>query len=398
MSELAVNRSRIQSLDILRGVVMVIMALDHVRDFFHGSAFLDSPTNLETTSPALFFTRWITHYCAPVFVFLAGTSGFLSGQRRTKKQLSFFLLTRGLWLVIAEILLVTLALTFNPEYNALILQVIWAIGMSMIILGLLVWLPFYVIMAYGLIVVFGHNLLDYPEAARGGEVPIFWNILHRAHFFFVPISDERGFLFVYAFFPWSGVMALGYCFGKLFARDFDPARRRKLLFFIGFGLILLFIILRFINGYGNPTGWSSQPRGTVYTILSFLDVNKYPPSLMFICMTIGPAIVALALLENVKVTGVGAFFRTFGRVPFFYYIIHFYFIHLICVVAFYATGNGNAQIVDPNSPFFFRPAAWGFNLWIVYAIWTTLILALYPLCRWYEKYKARKNYWWLSYI
>lgn len=398
MTELTQSRSRIQSLDILRGVVMVIMALDHVRDFFHEGAFVDNPTNLGTTTPILFFTRWITHYCAPVFVFLAGTSGFLTGQRRTKKQLSIFLLTRGLWLVFAEMALVSLALSFNPEYNLFFLQVIWAIGMSMIILGLLVWLPFYLILFYAVVVVFGHNLLDYPEAAREGKVGTLWNILHMANFFPVPISDNRAFIFVYAFFPWSGVMAMGYCFGKLFSRDFDPVRRRKLLFAIGFGLIALFIILRLVNLYGDPTPWSVQSRGGVYTFLSFLNVNKYPPSLMFLCMTIGPAIVVLALLENVRVTKLASFFRTFGRVPFFYYIIHFFYIHLLCVIAFYMSGLGSAQIVDQNSPFFFRPAVWGYNLWIVYAVWAFVVLTLYPLCRWYEKYKARNSYWWLSYV
>jgi len=391
-------RPRIQSLDILRGVVMIIMALDHVRDFFHAEAFLDSPTNLNTTSPLLFFTRWITHFCAPVFVFLAGTSGFLSGQRRTKKQLSIFLLTRGLWLVIAEMALVTLALTFNPEYNAFFLQVIWAIGMSMIILGLLVWLPFSLILLYGIIVVFGHNLLDYPEDARNGQVGALWNILHMSNFFVVPLSDERALVFVYAFFPWSGVMALGYCFGKFFTREFDPERRRRLLYRIGFGLIFLFIILRLLNSYGDPVPWSVQQRGGVYTFLSFLNVYKYPPSLMYIAVTLGPAIIVLALLETVNVSRVSSFLRTFGRVPFFYYIIHFYLIHALCVIAFYVSGNGNDQIVDPNTPFYFRPQVFGYNLWIVYGIWALVILLLYPLCRWYERYKASRSSWWLSYV
>lgn len=398
MGELPTSRTRVQSLDILRGAVMIIMALDHVRDFFHEQAFLDDPLNMASTTPALFFTRWITHFCAPVFVFLAGTSAFLSGQRRTSKDLSRFLITRGLWLVLVEMVIITFGLTFDPLYHIIVLQVIWAIGMSMIILGILVRFPFVVVLAFGLIVVFLHNLLDYPEAERGGQVGTLWNILHISRFFIVPLGDSRALLFVYAFLPWAGLMALGYCFGAFYKNGFSAAKRKKILLYLGFGIIILFVILRFINEYGNPSQWSTQPRGTLYSILSFLNANKYPPSLMYLCMTIGPAIVVLALLENVRISRVGNFFRTFGRVPFFYYVLHFYMIHIICVILFYATGNSNANIVDPNTPFLFRPAVWGFNLWIVYTIWIGLILMIYPLCRWYERYKATHTHWWLSYL
>ncbi len=398
MTDLTQTRSRIQSLDILRGAVMIIMALDHVRDFFHAQAFTDSPTNLETTTPILFFTRWITHYCAPVFVFLAGTSAFLMGQRRTKPQLSMFLITRGLWLVFVEVAIISLGWTFDPLYHIFILQVIWAIGVSMIILGILVRFPFAVVLSFGLIVVLGHNLLDYAEAERNGQVGVLWELAHQAFFRYFPLSEDRGILVVYSFLPWTGIMALGYCFGKLFRNEVSSVARRKILIGLGSGLILLFILLRFINAYGDPSPWSPQSRGGVYSFLSFLNVNKYPPSLMFTCMTLGPAMLLLALLENVRVSRMGNFLRTYGRVPFFYYVLHFYLIHIFCVIAFYATGNTSAQIHDPNSPFLFRPADWGFGLPVVYLVWLATVLLLYPLCRWFERLKARRKDWWLSYL
>src|SRR5690606_18501201 len=263
--------------------------------------WLDSPTNMATTTPVLFFTRWITHYCAPVFVFLAGTSAFLMGQRKTKQELSRFLLTRGIWLVFVEVAIVTLGITFDPLYHVLVLQVIWAIGMSMIILGLLVRFSFKVILIYGLIMVLGHNLLDYPEADRNGQVGWLWNILHMAQFYFVPYGENRGLLFLYAFLPWSGVMALGYSFGTWFRSGFSPELRKKILLRLGIGLVLLFIALRFLNAYGDPVQWSSQERGAEYTFLSFLNGNKYPPSQRLLCMTSVRGLLPLALRANLKV-------------------------------------------------------------------------------------------------
>jgi uncharacterized membrane protein len=396
MNQLTVSRNRIQSIDLLRGLVMVIMALDHVRDYFHSQAFTDDPTNMATTTPWLFFTRWITHFCAPVFVFLSGTSAFLMGQKRTKKQLSNFLITRGLWLVFVELFIITLAWTFNPLYNFFILQVIWAIGISMIILGLLIWFPFQVIFIYGLIIAFGHNLLDYPEATRNGQVGLWWNIIHHGFFYPVSFGKDHTALIIYAFLPWSGLMALGYCIGAWFKNSVGPDVRIQRLMILGFAVTVLFIILRFINSYGDPHAWSQQPRGAVYTFLSFLNVTKYPPSLMYLCMTIGPALLFLALTEKWQSKS-GDFFITFGRVPFFYYVIHLFLIHVFCVVAFFATGYTTSQIVTPKFPFFFRPPPFGFNLWVVYGVWIAVVIILYPLCKWYNRYKATHSQWWLSY-
>ncbi|MEI9911660.1 MAG: heparan-alpha-glucosaminide N-acetyltransferase domain-containing protein [Bacteroidota bacterium] len=399
MAELTVSRPRVQSIDLLRGIVIVIMALDHVRDFFHSEAMTDDPTNLATTTPVLFFTRFITHFCAPVFVFLAGTSGFLQGLRKSKKELSFFLIKRGLWLVLAELVLITLALSFDPTYHIFFLQVIWAIGTSMIILGLLVWLPFPLILLYGFAVVFFHNMLDAAEASRNGQLPLWWKFIHGAGFFhpFSPDVPDRGLFVVYAFAPWSGVMALGYCFGKIFQPGIDAARRRRSLLFIGSGLVTLFIILRAINHYGDPRHWAGQSRGGVYTFLSFLNTTKYPPSLMYLSMTIGPAILLLAFIENIQ-NRFSRFFITFGRVPFFFYILHFYLIHILCVIAFFAKGYGTGDIISPQIPFLFRPPQFGFNLWIVYGIWIAVVLLLYPLCKKYDRYKTTQKKWWTSYI
>jgi len=396
MNELTATRNRIQSIDLLRGLVMVIMALDHVRDFFHNQAFTDDPTNMATTTPWLFFTRWITHFCAPVFVFLSGTSAFLMGQRRTKTQLSKFLITRGLWLVFVELFIITLGWTFNPLYNVFILQVIWAIGISMIILGLLVLAPFSVIFIYGLVVVFGHNLLDYPEAAKHGDVGVLWNIVHHGFFYPVALGKDHTAMIIYAFLPWSGVMALGYCFGIWFKKDVSEDVRKKRLLILGAAVTFLFIVLRFINRYGDPQPWSSQPRGTAFTFLSFLNTNKYPPSLMYLSMTLGPAIMCLAFIEKVQ-SRLGSFFITYGRVPFFYYVIHFFLIHTFCVIAFFASGYTSSQIVTPKFPFLFRPPTFGFDLWVVYCVWILVVVLLYPACKWYNHYKATHHHWWLSY-
>jgi uncharacterized membrane protein len=403
LKDLTVSRQRIQSIDVLRGIVMVIMAIDHVRDFFYrvpvtsGASVATSPTDLATTTPALFFTRWITHFCAPIFVFLAGTSIFLMTQRKSKSELSAFLIKRGIWLVLVELILITLSWTFNPLYNFLILQVIWAIGVSMIILGLLIRLPMKVLLIIGLLIFFGHNLLNYPSInhdLKGGWLA---DLLYFSNFSVYTLDKTHVFIIVYSFVPWTGVMMLGYCLGKLFTPQFDPRKRRKILLQLGFGLLALFLILRFINNYGDPTPWSKQPRGDVFTFLSFINVNKYPPSLDFLSIMIGGGLIALALLERVQ-GKLADFFRVFGRVPMFYYILHLYLIHLIGVVVFFGEGFSVGQIVTPNNPFFFRPSAFGFGLLGVYIVWIIVILILYPLCKKYDRYKSTHRNWWLSYL
>lgn len=411
MTELNAFRNRIHSIDILRGIIMVIMALDHVRDFFFkaavtagGASVATNPTEMATTTPALFFTRWITHYCAPLFVFLAGTSIFLMAQRKSlsagqagKKEVSLFLIKRGFWLVIVELAIITFAWSFNPHYNLFFLQVIWAIGISMILLGLLIRLPFWLIFFIGIVIVFGHNLLDYPEINKNLKGRFFADLVYFTNFSVYNIYKSHYAILVYAFLPWTGIMLLGYCFGKLYQKTIDPRWRRKMLLRIGTALILLFIVLRFINDYGDPVPWSHQERGGIFTFLSFLNVNKYPPSFDFLCMTIGPSMILLSLLENVQ-NRLTRFFEVYGRVPMFYYILHLYLIHTIAIVVFFLQGFSTSEIAIPGNPFYFKPDGFGFGLLGVYSVWIFVVLVLYPLCKRYDRYKSTHQKWWLSYI
>ena len=393
------NQKRIESIDVLRGIVMVIMALDHVRDYFHVTANVDNPLNLATTTPALYFTRWITHFCAPVFAFLSGTSIYLQSLKKTKKELSSFLIKRGLWLIFAEIVIIAFAWTFNPFYNFIPLQVIWAIGISMVILGLIIHLPFYLVLALGMLIVFGHNMLDAAEASPDYQ-PGFWkDLLHHGFFSLYQFAPNHFVAIVYPFLPWTGLMMLGYCAGVYFVPHFSAVRRKQMLMLIGVSLIVLFIALRYFNIYGNPRPWSDQSN-PMLNFFSFMDVQKYPPSLLYLCATIGPALILLALLENIK-NGFTAFIRTFGRVAFFYYVLHIYLIHLIAVICFFAKGHSMEDAIRsaPTLPFMFVIPGEGYSLPVVYLIWLLVVLLLYPLCRKYDRYKSsHKDKWWLSYI
>ncbi|HZI68876.1 MAG TPA: heparan-alpha-glucosaminide N-acetyltransferase domain-containing protein [Hanamia sp.] len=391
-----ISNRRIESIDILRGIVMVIMALDHARDYFH---FADAPLNLSRTTTILFFTRWITHYCAPIFVFLSGTSIFLQGLRKSKKVLQSFLVKRGLWLIFVETVIVSFAWTFNPNYNLIIFQVIWAIGISMLLLGLLIRLPFNFILALGLIIVLGHNLLDFPEAAPKFKAGFWWDLFHHGFFAAYPINQNHFLVILYPFVPWTGLMMLGYCSGVFFSSKFTVERRRKILSRTGIGLILFFIVLRFLNFYGNPEPWSVQ-KNAWFTVLSFINVHKYPPSLLYMCMTIGPAFLLLAFFEKIK-NGFTEVMRIYGRVPFFYYVIHLYLIHSISAIVYLANGHtfAEATTIGKNIPFYFLAANDGYSLFIVYIVWISVVIALYPLCKWFNNYKTNhREKWWLSYL
>ena len=393
------NQKRIESIDILRGIIMVIMALDHVRDFFHIHANTDDPLNLVTTTPLLFFTRWITHFCAPVFVFLSGTSIYLQSLRKTKKELSTFLVKRGLWLIFAEVAIISLGITFNPFYNFILLQVIWAIGISMVILGGLIHFPFKLILTLGLVIVLGHNSLDIPESAPGFKAGFWWDLLHHGFFAVYPFAPNHVVAIMYPFVPWLGLMLLGYCTGTLFTPSYSSQQHRKILAKIGMGVIVIFIAVRFINIYGDPFAWSVQRNG-LYTFLSFIKVHKYPPSLMYMCMTVGPALLFLAVIEKVK-NSVTDVFRTYGRTAFFYYILHFYLAHLLCAISFFIRGHSLQDAVNSmqNLPFLFIIPGEGYSLGIVYLVWAFVVIFLYPLCKWYDKYKtSHKEKWWLSYL
>jgi uncharacterized membrane protein len=396
MNVAAPLKHRIQSIDILRGVIMLIMALDHVRDFFHLGGLTSDPTNMATTTPILFFTRWITHFCAPIFVFLSGVSIYLAGMRRTESELSGFLIKRGIWLIFVEVILITFALTLNPLFNAFVLQVIWAIGVSMIIMGLLIWVPVRAIGLMGLLLIIGHDILTTLKLPPNSTQDVLMKIFFTARGT-VFVLDKNHFVFdLYAVLPWTGVMMLGYFFGTLYRSDYKPASRKAFLLYSSAAILIIFVVLRFINAYGDPQPWVVQKNG-VFTLMSFFNVSKYPPSLIFCCLTLSVGLFVLAVTENVS-GKLAAFFKIYGSVPFFYYVLHFYLIRTLTVIVFFVQGFKTSQIVTPNVPFLFEPQGMGFNLAGVYLIWLAIILLLYFPCKWFSNYRKTHHQWWLSYL
>lgn len=388
------TKYRIESIDILRGLIMLIMALDHTRDFFH--AYSPKPTDLATTTPILFFTRWITHFCAAIFVFLSGVSANLAGTRRTKKQLSLFLVKRGLWLIVVEFAVMTFAITLDPLYHILIFQVIWVIGVSMVVLGLLIWLPLPLIAAIGGLLFFGHDILDFINLPVTGLGSFLWKFFFTAVALFYQVDKTHSLLVLYALLPWTGVMLTGYVMGEIYHSDFDPAKRKKILFASGITLVVLFVFLRGLNTYGDASPWAIQ-RTTTLSVISFFNVSKYPPSLMYLCMTIGPGLLLLSAVEKVN----NRFTRlliVYGNVPFFYYVLHFYLLRLLNITLFFAQGYNIKNITTPRSIMLFRPVEYGVNLFGVYVVWLLVIAILYLPCRWFSKYKRIHHQWWLSYL
>ena len=381
---------RLDSVDLLRGIVMVLMALDHVRDYFTNVRF--DPLDLAQTTAGLFATRWITHFCAPAFVFLAGTGAFLSTTRgKSKVDLSRFLFTRGLWLVFVELTIVRFGWLFNLDYHLAIAQVIWVIGWSMVVLAALVFLSTRTITIFGVAMIILHNLLDSVTPEQLGVFNDWWKILHVGG----PVEFISGhyLLVAYPLIPWVGVMAAGYGLGSMLLAEEN--KRRKSLAWLGIGLTGAFILIRASKLYGDPLGWSMQ-QNALLTFFSFIHCQKYPPSLLYLLITLGPAIAMLPLLERWK--GKAAeFFIVFGRVPMFYYILHIPFIHALAVVAAYATGFDPSWMFA-NSPPWEWPAGYGFSLPIVYLVWTGVIVALFPVCKWYAGVKSRSKSSWLSYL
>jgi uncharacterized membrane protein len=377
---------RVEAIDLLRGLVMVVMALDHVRDFVMPLA---DPTNLTTTYPALFFTRFITHYCAPTFYFLAGVGAFYASRRRSPNELSWFLVTRGLWLVFLEMVVVRFGWYFswnNTNFEGL---TIWALGWSMVALAGFVRLPGWLMVSISAAMVLGHNALDGVRPEAFGAAGWLWKVLHAP----APIQIGTATLQTpYTLVPWMGVMALGFAFGR------DGIRRALR---IGPALILAFMVLRFSNVYGDPHPWAGQASLSL-TVMSFLSCEKYPPSLLYLLMTLGPALTMLGLVQwwGKKMPAFAEPVVLFGRVPMFFYLLHLYLAHLLGVgVALYRFGDA--------SGFFQMPAALMGNpkipsdapLWVVYAVWLVVLMVLYPACRWFADYKARnRDKEWLSYL
>lgn len=385
-----------QSIDIVRGIIIIIMTLDHVRDFLHIHAMDGNPLKLDPPDTVLFFTRWITHFCAPTFVFLSGVSAWLAGRRRTKKELSTFLLKRGLWLIMSDVVLMSFAFSLNPAFKLTILEVLWAIGVSMVLLGLLVNTSLRVIAITGLVIFAGHNLLDYVTLpANGFGLTI--RALVSGSGVVIPISNGGWSILIgYAPISWAGVLLLGYTAGQLYTEERYTAKtRQRMLFTTGALLVVAFIILRWINKYGDPAPW--VPQSTRWaTFLSFINVSKYPPSLMYCCIMLGPVLMLLALAERLN-GRIAAFFGVYGKVPFFYFIVHFYLIRLLNVIVFFAEGYRWQDRADPVVPFLFRPLHFGYNIGIIYCIWVALFLALYYPAKWFNTYRATHSYWWLKY-
>ena len=388
---------RHEAIDLLRGLAMIVMALDHVRIFFSHDVVLASLNGNYETTPILFFTRWITHFCAPIFFFLAGTGAYLSMIRgKTKSELSLFLLTRGLWLVFLELTIVLcLGWRFNFDYEYLFSSVIWALGWSMVAMSAIVYLPIWAITAIGIVMIAGHNTLDAIDPNNLGAFSKLWLILHHPGTF--QLTPHIKIVVSYPLIPWIGVMAVGYGFGSLLQDD--RKIRQKRLLILGTGLTMAFFILRAINIYGNPHLWSIQ-KNILETVGSFINCEKYPPSLLFLLMTLGPSIVALAFFDR----DLGKWTQPiiiFGRVPLFFYLLHLPLIHAGAVIlAYIKYGRADWLFTGPpqwamSSP---SPQDYGFSLLVVYLIWVVTILIVYPVCRWFAQYKQKHKYPWLSYL
>jgi len=387
---------RLSSIDMLRGLIIVIMALDHVRDFTMTGAVIDPMTD-PNVSPLLFFTRWISHFCAPVFIFLAGTSAGLMANRKTPAQLAEFLFKRGVWLLFVEIFILSTAISFSPfeflrpgAHTEFFMQTLTAIGVGMIVLSGAQFLGMRACLMIGALIVLGHNLLDgiWPESTIGRVDAPLWVALHTQ----MSLTFEHvQFFFIYPVLPWSGVMLLGFGSAGLFRKL--PDYRNEQLFKIGLGLIAAFIILRAFDVYGDAHKWSIQPDGLLKTLMNFLNTTKYPPSLLYLLMTLGPAALLCSYADHFK----GWLKDTlvmYGRVPFAFYVVHFYLAHTVAV----AIGMTQGYSFSEMTSFGHTPEHAGLHLGGVYLAWIAVVVILYPFCRWVAAVKARRSDWWLSYL
>ena len=377
---------RARSIDTLRGTVMVLMVLDHARDFFAG--FGMNPTDLATTTVPLFCTRWVTHFCAPVFVLLAGTAAYLHSRKHGLRQTRRFLFTRGLWLIFLELTVVRFAWVPDPSYHYSVLQVIWALGWSMLALSLLSYLPTRAVVLSGALIALLHNLLDPIDHRQlSASVEPIWDLLHE------PASlhwGTRSVYVAYPIFPWIGVMALGFGLGQLF--ELPIVERRRWLLRLGLGAVFGFLVLRGLNGYGDPYPWSVSARGPAFTLFSFLNCQKYPPSLAYLLMTLGPALLALRALEKASARLVAPL-ELVGRVPLFFYIAHLYLLRFTAA-PLAALRFGKSAFTPPPG----HAGSPELGLWAAYAAWAVALAILYPLCRWFARKKAASRSPWLSYL
>ena len=395
------TRPRIAAVDLLRGLVMVIMALDHVREFVDRSAQAFRPEDLTQTTHAIFFTRWITHFCAPVFALTTGLGAFLRLERgnETPRTLSWFLFTRGLWLVFLEWTVVRVGFFFNFDYSVVIMLVFWMLGLSMMALALLVHLPFRVLLAVSVGMIVCHNLFDRFRPQDFGSFAWLWNILHQPGGF---PAMGRIIVIGYPLIPWIGVVAAGYCLGRVYmdAGSSDPAKRSRFLIRLGIALSVAFVILRGLNVYGDPAPWSSQAK-PLYTALSFLNTTKYPPSLDFLLMTLGPAIALLGWIDRARPKETNPLL-VFGRTPMFYFVVHIPLIHIIAIgLTWLRYGATSFLVLPPPTLGTDRklfPPDYGWDLWVTYAVWLLVVALMYPMCLWLMRLRQRRRDWWLSYL
>ena len=388
---------RLSAIDMLRGLVVVIMAIDHVRDNVFLGALQDPTTDPKITA-GVFATRWVTHFCAPVFVLLAGVSAGLMATRKSGSDLARFLLLRGAWLIVVEMVLISTAISFAPAGISelggqvlVVMQVIWVIGASMIALSLLQWMGPRSCLLLGLAIVAGHNLLDsvWPASSLLDEQWPLWVALHG------PMAVRTGpllFLFAYPLLAWIGVMSLGFGISEVFT--WPAERRNRILVRAGSAMTAAFLLLRSLDRYGDPNHWQWQEAGLVATVIDFLNTTKYPPSLLFVLMTLGPASMLCGVAD--RITGVvKESLVMFGRVPFAFYVAHFYLIHTMSVILGRLQGFSVRQMM---TVFLFYPKGYGVGLPGVYLAWVLVIATLYPFCRWVAALKARRHDWWLSYL
>lgn len=376
---------------------MIIMALDHVRDFFHVGAMSFRPEDLARTTAALFFTRWVTHICAPVFMFTAGLGAFFwLNSGHSKSQLSRFLWTRGLWLAFLDVVVVQFGFRFSFGSGPVILNVLWALGWCMVILSVLIHLPIRILAPLSIAVIALHNFADNVSAQQFGSVGWIWTVVHQPGI--LPLQFAT-VVVAYPLVPWFAVMAAGFCFGPIF--HLDPDQRQRRMVRIGLGLTLAFLVIRGINIYGDPVPWSNQPPGMA--VLSFLRCTKYPPSLDFLLMTLGPALLLLAGLDRFSASLKRANpLMVFGRVPLFYFVLHLYLIHLLAIpLALFRYGH--AGFVFTPAPSMggaanVYPPAYGYSLGVVYLLWIFVVVLLYPVCLWFARLKEHRKDWWLSYV
>jgi len=379
---------RIESVDVVRGIIMILMALDHTRDFF---GVRTDPTNVATTTVTLFFTRWITHFCAPTFFLLTGVGSALSLAKGTTRELSRFLLTRGIWLIVLEIVVLRcLGFQFNFDYRVTGLTVLWALGWSMIALSALVYVPTKLVAAIGVALIVGHNALDGIRSTN----PI-WVALHQPGFLLR--TPEHVVFVAYPLIPWIGVTAVGFALGQVYS--WDATRRRSFLTRLGLGLALLFLVLRTLNVYGDPVPWSPQASMS-RTVISFLNTTKYPPSLLFLLMTLGVTLLGLRAFDGSVPAALRPALR-FGKVPLFFFLLHLPLIHLVAVVTSLARyGSVHWFFESPSLDRypFTLPPEWGYSLPVVYAAWILVLVLLYPVCAWFADVKSRKRAVWLRYL